>query len=58
MLLDNKGGILKVKEKLKEPPKEMSIWGVIEKTCTPNRIDGYNYNEKYINSMEMHLTRS
>ena len=28
-LVDNKGVILRVKEKFKEPPKEMVIWDVI-----------------------------
>jgi len=56
-LVDNKGVILSVKEKFKEPPKEMVIWDVIEDTNPLNKWDGYIYNEKYINLIDMHVTR-
>jgi len=38
--VDNKGVILRVKEKFKEPPKEMVIWDVIEDTNPLNNWDG------------------
>jgi len=56
-LVDNKGVILRVKEKLKEPPKEMVIWDVIEDANHLNKWDGYLCNEKDRNSIDMHVTR-
>ena len=56
-LVDNKGVILRVKEKFKEPPKEMVIWDVIEDTNPLNKLDGYICNEKDRNSIHMHVTR-
>jgi hypothetical protein len=56
-LVDNKGVILRVKEKFKEPPKEMVIWDVIEDTNPLNKWDGYLCNEKDRNSIDMHVTR-
>ena len=49
--------ILRVKENFKEPPKELVIWDVIEDTNPLNKWDGYLCNEKYINSIDMHVTR-
>lgn len=40
-LVDNKGVILRVKEKFKEPPREMVIWDVIEDTNPLNKGDVY-----------------
>ena len=56
-LVDNKGVILRVKEKFKEPPKEMVIWDVIEDTNPLKKWDGPICNEKCRNSIGMHLTR-
>jgi len=56
-LVDNKGVILRVKEKFKEPPKEMVIWDVIEDTNPLNKWDGNICNEKDIKSIDMHVTR-
>lgn len=55
--LDNKGVTLKVKEKFKEPPKEMVICDVIEDTNPLNNWDGYFCNVKDRNSIHMHVTR-
>jgi len=57
-LVDKKGMILRVKEKFKEPPKKMVIWDVIEDTNSLNKWDVYLCNEKYRNSIDMHVTRS
>lgn len=56
-LVDNKDVILMVKEKFKEPPKEMVIWDVIEDKNPVNKWDGYLCNEKDRNSIDMHVTR-
>ena len=56
-LVDNKGVILRVKEKFKEPTKEMVIWDVIEDTNPLNKWDGYLCNEKDRNSIDMNVTR-
>jgi hypothetical protein len=56
-LVDNKGEMLRVKEKFKEPPKEMVIWDVIEDTSPLNKWDGDIYNEKYLDSNDMHVMR-
>ena len=56
-LVDNKGVILRVKEKFKEPPKEMVIWDVIEDRNPLNNWDGFFCNEKDRNSTDMHVTR-
>ena len=44
-LMDNKGVILRVKKKFKEPTKEMVIWDVIEDTNPLNKWDEYLCNE-------------
>lgn len=49
--------ILRVKEKFKEPPKEMVMWDVIEDTNPLKKWDGYLCNEKYRNSIDTNLTR-
>ena len=56
-LVENKGVILRVKEKFKEPPKEMVIWHVIEDTNPFKKLDESLCNEKYISSINMHVTR-
>ena len=56
-LVDNKGEMLRVKEKFKEPPKEMVIWDVIEDTSPLEKCDGDLYNEKNVESNDMHVTR-
>jgi len=49
--------ILRVKEKFKEPPKEIVIWDVIEDTNPLTNWDGYFCNEIDRNSIDMHVTR-
>ena len=57
-LADNNDVILRVKENFKEPPKELVIWEVIEDIIPLKKWDGNLCNEKYINSIDMHVTRA
>ena len=56
-LVDVEGHILTVAEKLKEPPKELVVWDMIEYTSPLNKWDGNLYNDKNIDSIDMQVTR-
>jgi hypothetical protein len=56
-LVDNTGDMLRLKENIKDPPKEMVIWDVIEDKSPLNKWDGDPYNEKQIESNDMNVTR-
>ena len=43
-LVDDEGHILMVEEKLKEPPKELVVWDMIEDMSPLNKWDGDIYN--------------
>jgi hypothetical protein len=49
--------MLRVKEKFKEPLKEIVIWDVIEDTSPLEKCDVDIYNEKNVDSNDMHVTR-
>jgi hypothetical protein len=55
-LVDNKGEMLNVNKKFKEPLKEM-VGDVIEDTSPLNKCDGDFYNEKDPTSIDMDVTR-
>ena len=57
-LEDKKGEMLSVKEKFKEPPKEMTIWVVIDEKSHLNRWDGNTYNEIDLNSIYIPIIRN
>ena len=46
--MDDEGHILMVEEKLKEPPKELVVWDMIEDTSPLHKWDGDIYNDKNI----------
>lgn len=56
-LVDNKGEMLNVNKKFKEPLKEMVVWDVIEDTSPLNKYNGDFYNEKDPTSIDMDVTR-
>ena len=56
-LVDDEGHILMVEEKLKEPPKELVVWDMIEDMSPLNKSDGDLYNDKNIESIDMEVTR-
>lgn len=56
-LVDNKGEMLNVNKKFKEPLKEMVVWDVIEDTSPLNKYNGDFYNKKDPTSIDMDATR-
>ena len=55
-LMDDEGHILRVKEKIKEPPKELVVWDMRENTSPLNKWDGDLCNDKNIDSIDMQVT--
>ena len=55
--MDNEGEILRVNENFKGAPKEMAVWDLIEEISPLNTWDGDIYNEKYTDSISMHVMR-